>query len=282
MNRDRVGFIGLGLMGKSMARGLLGKNIDTLVYDIREEPVRDLGKFGAKAAVSPKEIGALCDITIIMVQTTAQADEVILGKDGVLSSARKGSIIVIMSTVDPLFCKRVEEAAKQKGIGVLDAPVSGGPKGAEAHTLSLTVGGERDLLERCRYVFDAMASKIFHVGGIGTGQVIKLAINSIIYATAIATVGGITLAAKAGVGLKGFLEIIQASAANSWVAHNWEHWQKKGRPEEKAALDVTYKDLKLMLDLSKSWGVSLPLAEVIGQLDIRKIIADTERVEKVL
>lgn len=289
MVKDKVGFIGLGAMGKPMARNLIKRGIETIVYDVREEPVKELEKLGAKFAGSTKEIGSLCDFVIIMVNNTAQTEEIILGDEGILSSMGKGSIIVIMSTVDPLLCQRVANIAQEKGIGVIDAPVSssitagakgvggGGPKGAETGTLTIMVGGKKDLFERCRYVLEAMGSQILHVGDIGTAQAVKLASNSIVYATAVATAGGIALAAKAGINLERFLEIIRSNAANSWVAHNWEHWRKKAKPEGKISLGITYKDLGLALDLAKAWGISLPLGEIIAQLDIAKIIEHTEK-----
>lgn len=276
MLREKVGFIGLGAMGKFMARGIIEKGIDTMVRDLREEPVKELENLGAKVAGSAKEIGALCNIVIIMVADTAQADSVILGEEGVLSSMKGGSVIVIMSTVDPLFCQKVAQMAERKAVSLLDAPVSGGPKGAETHSLTIIVGGEKSLLERCRYIFEAMGSEIFHVGGTGAGQVIKIANNSIILATVIAIAGGIALAAKAGVGLERFLEIIRATSANSWVAHNWEHWRKKGRGD-KDSLYITNKDLRLTLDLAKDLGICLPLSQSIAQLDIGKIIESTEK-----
>lgn len=279
MSKDKVGFIGVGEMGKPMARGLIEKGIDTVVYDIREEPVKELERLGARIARSPREIGALCDIVIIMVVDAAQAELVILGEEGVLTSAKKGSVIAVMSTVDPLFCERAARIAGEKGVGFLDAPVSGGQKGAEAHTLTLMVGGERHLLERCRYVFEAMASNIFHIGGVGTGQAIKIANNSIVHAILIGTAGGIALAARAGVRVERFIEIIQTTKAKNCVAQNWEFWRNKGRPEGKASLYITCKDMRFALDLTKAYGLSLPLVEAIAKLDIAKIIACTEELQ---
>lgn len=280
MSKDKVGFIGLGVMGKPMARALIESGIDTMVRNFRRpEPVRELEKLGAKPAASVKEIGALCDIIIIMVGDTAQAEEVILGEEGIMVSVKKGSVVVIMSTVDPLLCKRVEKVAKAKGVGVLDAPVSGFPKGAETRSLTIMVGGEKDLLERCRYVFETMGNRIFHVGGFGAAQILKIAQTNIFFATAIATAGDIALAAKAGIGVERFLEIIQTTAANSWIAHNWEQWSRKGR-EDRSSLEDSYRKLKLAVDLAKASGISLPLSEAILQLDIGKIIDETERLNK--
>lgn len=281
MPKDKVGFIGLGTMGKPMAVGLIGKSIDTIVFDVREEPIKELEKLGAKVARSAKEIGLLCNIIIVMVQTTEQAESILLSTDGVLNVARDGSIVAIMSTIDPLFCQRAAVIAEKRGVGLIDAPVTGGPKSAESHTLTIMVGGKKELLERCRPVFEAMGSRIFHIGDtVGSGEVMKVAANSIIYATAIGTAGGMALAGKIGIGLERFVEIVKETAANSWVIHNWDHWHKKSTPEGKTSLYITYKDLRLALDLAKTWDISLPVAELISTLDISKIIGDAERLAK--
>jgi 2-hydroxy-3-oxopropionate reductase len=280
MPKDKVGFIGLGVMGKPMARSLIESGIDTMIRNFRRpEPVRELERLGAKPAASVKEIGALCDIIIVMVGDTGQAEEVILGEEGLMVSMKKGSVVVIMSTVDPRFCGKVEKVAKERGVGVLDAPVSGFPKGAETRSLTIMVGGEKDLLDRCRYIFETMGNRIFHVGGFGAAQVVKVAQTNIFFAIAVATAGGIALAAKAGIGAERFLEIIQTTAANSWIAHNWEQWSRKGR-ENKASLEDSYRKLKLAVDLAKGSGISLPLSEAILLLDIGKIIDETERLSK--
>ena len=272
MPKETVGFIGVGEMGKPMAQGIIEKGIDLIVHDIREEPVKELARLGAKVGGSPKEIGALCTITILMVVDTAQAEEVILGKNGVLMSAQEGSVIVVMSTVDPLFCENTAQIAAKKGVGFLDAPVSGGRRGAEAHTLTILVGGEESLLKKCHYVFEAMGNNIFHVGKVGNGEVIKLANNSIIHAILIGTAGGLALAAKAGVPAGRFLNIIRTTSAKNWVAENWEYWSNKAKPEGKDSLYITQKDMGHVRDLAKSYGLNLPLVERLPKLDIAKII----------
>ncbi len=275
MSKEKVGFIGLGVIGKPMAQNLLKGGIDILVYDIIPERVRELERLGAKGAKSAKEIGAASDIVIIMVRDTSQAEEVILGKEGVLEAAREGSVIVIMSTIDPLFCQRAEKVAAKKGVGMIDAPVTGGPGGAETRNLGIMVGGTEYLLERCRYLLEAMGNRIVHVGGIGMGEVVKLANNSITTVIAGATAGAIALATKAGVDSEKFLKIVQSGTANSWIAQNWDFYRKKAKvgPTE---LAITYKDLRLALDLAKAYGVPLPLSEVIAQLDMTELIASLE------
>lgn len=272
MARDTVGFIGVGEMGGPMARGILEKGIDLVVHDIREEPVRELVKLGAKVARSPKEIGARCKITIIMVVDTAQAKEVILGKEGLLTSAPEGSAIAVMSTVDPFFCERTAKIAAEKKVDLLDAPVSGGRKRAEDHTLTILVGGEAKVLEKYRYVFEAMGNRIFHLGKVGNGEVMKLANNSIIHAIVVGTSGGFAMARKAGIPEELFFQILDTSTGRNWVAQNWDFWRNKATPEGKGSLYVTQKDISMARDLARAYGLSLPLVEILPDLDLAEVI----------
>lgn len=279
MTKETVGFIGVGEMGKPMAQGILEKGIDLVVHDIREEPVQELAKLGAKVARSPKEIGARCKINIIMVVDTAQAEEVILGKEGLLTSSQEGSVIVVMSTVDPFFCERAAKIADQKKVELLDAPVSGGRKGAEAHTLTILVGGKESVLEKYRYVFEAMGRNIFHVGKVGNGQVVKLANNSIVHAIVIGTAGGLALATKAGVSKERFLEILNTSTGRNWPAQNWDFWHNKATPAGKGSLYVTQKDIATVRDLARAYKLSLPLVEILPDLDLAEIIVFKKEVK---
>lgn len=260
---DQVGFIGLGALGKPMAKRLVQKGVDLIVHDVRTEPVVELQRLGAKVARSGREIGARSDIIVVMVRDTAQAEAVILAEDGVLSGAKPGSIILIMSTVGPHFCQRVARAAAEKKVGVLDVPVSGGAIAVEAGTLTMIVGGEKALLERCRNVLEIWGQKIFHVGDIGKGQVVKIA-NNLLSNINLATVyEGFLLATKAGVDLKRFIEIVEVSTGNSWAATHWHAWRKI-KKEQVNGLEVTYKDLKLALDLAKASGIDLPLLDFVS------------------
>ncbi len=279
MAKHKVGFIGVGDMGKPMARGLIERGVDTIVYDIRKEPLKELEALGARIAASPKEIGSLCDIIITMVVDIAQIEAVFLGSDGALTSAKEGSIIVVMSTVDPFFCVKLAKIAAKKRVGFLDAPVSGGQKGAEAHSLSIMVGGEKHLFHECRSIFEAMGKNIFYIGEVGTGQAIKIAINSIVHASLIGTAGGIALAARAGVKVERFLEIIETTTARNWVAQNWEYWSQKGKPEGKASLYITCKDIMHARDLAKAYGISLPLVEAAANLDLAQVIEYADQLQ---
>ena len=272
--REKIGFIGLGNIGKPMAENLVRKGLDPVVYDVRKEPLDALQKLGARVATSAKDVGELSNFIVVMVQDSAQAEVVVLAKDGVLAGARKGSTVIISSTVEPSFCQRVAKIAAEKGVGVIDAPVSGGSAGrAAAGTLSLMVGGEKQLVDQCRPILEAMGENIYYVGSIGMGQVVKLANNMINISSKIATTEAIRLATKAGVEVERFLEIIRSSSGSTYVAqgHNWFTWIRK-KTETPEHLAVTYKDIRLALEVARDLGIDLPHHEAVANLDMAKLV----------
>ena len=271
MHSDKVGFIGLGNIGKPMAETLVKKGFDVTVYDLRKESVEELTKLGATPAMSVNEVGKVADIVIIMVLDATQAEDVILGEKGVLESAKKGSLILIGSTVDPIFCQRVARIAAEKEVGVLDTPVSGGVKGAEAASLTFMVGGEDDLLAKCRHVLEAMGKNIFHLGGVGMGEAAKLANNIMSCTNYIGAGEAIALAVKAGIDLERFLEVARVSSGNSTSLHKFQNWRKR-KVQEPDSLKLTYKDMWSALELGKRLGVRLPHLELLHHLDIGDII----------
>lgn len=174
-SQKKIGCIGLGNMGKPMAVNIAKAGFDLTVYDIRPEPLEELKRLGAKGARSPAEVGERCDIIELVVVNDAQVEDVTLGEGGVLAGAKPGSILVIHSTVHPHTCQQVAEQAKAKGVGVVDAAVSGGEEGSRAGTLTIMVGGGARLLEECRPVFEVVGQNIFHLGDVGMGEAGKLA-----------------------------------------------------------------------------------------------------------
>src|ERR671915_745690 len=164
-NGIKVGFIGLGRIGRPMAVNILSAGFDLTVHDSREEAVKALADRGAKAATSPREVAEAADVIELAVVDDAQVEEVLGGRRGVLEGAHLGTIIAIHSTVYPETVKRLGKVAEAKGVQVIDAPVSGGEAGAREKSLCYMVGGDRTLLERCRRVFSTSASDIFHMGG---------------------------------------------------------------------------------------------------------------------
>lgn len=270
MNK-KIGFIGLGAMGRPMAANILKAGFDLTVYDIRTEPMQELEKLGAKAARSPQEVGAQCEIIETIVVNDAQVEEVILGKDsgGVLDGARAGSIIVIHSTVSPKMCQHIAALARDKGVGVVDAAVSGAESGAHAGTLSIMVGGEAALVETCRPILEVLGKQIFHLGGVGMGEMAKIVNNLMAIVNLQSTREGFRLARMAGIEREKMLEVILASSGNSWAAENWEMLRDialeyPGGPEGMA--QVGYKDISLAVTTGHDVGASLPLTALASQL----------------
>jgi len=265
----RVGFIGLGNMGKHMAINIAKAGFDLMVYDLRPEPMRELTALGAKAARSADEIGAHGEIIEIVVVDDRQVEAVLLGEGGALSGTKQGSIIVIHSTVHPRTVRKLAEQAAAKGVTLIDAEVSGGERGAIAKTLCYMVGGDKAAFERCRPIFATSGANIFHLGALGSGAITKLAHNLIVYVNMLAASEGMRLAEKAGVDLKSMEQVVHAGAAQSRVA---DHWSQQRKLKDtytsgpRGLMELMHKDLRLALELGHDLGLSLPGAALTQQL----------------
>jgi 3-hydroxyisobutyrate dehydrogenase-like beta-hydroxyacid dehydrogenase len=265
----RVGFIGLGNIGKPMAVNVAKAGYDLMVYDLRAEPVRELTALGAKAARSADEIGAHSEIIEIVVVDDAQVEAVLLGEGGALSGAARGTIVAVHSTIHPRTVRRLAEKAAARGVTLIDAEVSGGERGAVAKTLCYMVGGDKAAFEKCRALFATSGSNIFHLGGLGSGSITKLAHNLIVYVNMLAASEGMRLAEKAGVDVKAMEEVVHAGAAQSRVADHWSHQQRMrdtytGGP--RGLMELIHKDLRLALELGHDLGLALPGAALTQQM----------------
>ena len=265
----RVGFIGLGNMGKHMAINIAKAGFDLMVYDLRAEPMRELTALGAKAARSADEIGAHGEIIEIVVVDDRQVEAALLGEGGALSAAKRGSIIVIHSTVHPRTVRKLAEQAAAKGVTLIDAEVSGGERGAIAKTLCYMVGGDKAAFERCRPIFATSGANIFHLGALGSGAITKLAHNLIVYVNMLAASEGMRLAEKAGVDLKSMEQVVHAGAGQSRVA---DHWSQQRKLKDtytsgpRGLMELMHKDLRLALELGHDLGLSLPGAALTQQM----------------
>jgi len=265
----RVGFIGLGNMGKHMAINIAKAGFDLMVYDLRPEPMRELTALGAKAARSADEIGAHGEIIEVVVVDDRQVEAALLGEGGALSAAKRGSIIVIHSTVHPRTVRKLAEQAAAKGVTLIDAEVSGGERGAIAKTLCYMVGGDKAAFERCRPIFATSGANIFHLGALGSGAITKLAHNLIVYVNMLAASEGMRLAEKAGVDLKSMEQVVHAGAAQSRVADHWSQQRKlkdSYTSGPRGLMELMHKDLRLALELGHDLGLSLPGAALTQQM----------------
>jgi 2-hydroxy-3-oxopropionate reductase len=265
----RVGFIGLGNMGKHMAINIAKAGFDLMVYDLRPEPMRELTAIGVKAARSADEIGAHGEIIEIVVVDDRQVEAALLGEGGALSAAKRGSVIVVHSTVHPRTVRKLAEQAAAKGVTLIDAEVSGGERGAMAETLCYMVGGDKAAFERCRPIFATSGANIFHLGALGSGAITKLAHNLIVYVNMLAASEGMRLAEKAGVDLKSMEQVVRAGAAQSRVADHWSQQRKlkdSYTSGPRGLMELMHKDLRLALELGHDLGLSLPGAALTQQL----------------
>ncbi|HKA56500.1 MAG TPA: NAD(P)-dependent oxidoreductase [Candidatus Binatia bacterium] len=274
----RVGFIGLGNIGKPMAVNVAAAGFDLMVYDVRQEPLTELAAAGAAVAHSPTEVGAHGEIIELVVVDDAQVEAVTLGEGGVLSGAKPGSVVAIHSTVHPKTVRKVAELAKARGVDVIDAQVSGGEGGARAKTLCYMVGGDKALFERCRPVFATSGANIFHLGGLGAGAIAKLSHNLIVYVNMLAASEGMRLAEKAGLDLQALQEVVRAGAGQSRVADNWSQQRRlkdSYTTGPQGLMQLIHKDLRLALELGHDVGLPLPGAALTQQL-IERVLGINE------
>ena len=218
--KEKIGFIGLGAMGAPMSENLLKKGYSLTVYDIVGERMRPLVKGGAAAARSCREVAERAEVIITMVPSSPHSREAILGKDGVIQGAKKGSIVIDMSTIDPVTSREIAKTLSDKGVKMLDAPVARGVSAAVAGTLAIFVGGEKEVYEQCRDILGAMGTDIHHVGDAGAGEVVKI-INNLIIATAMCSLSeALVLGVKAGVEPGTLFKALSQGSANSFVLQN--------------------------------------------------------------
>jgi len=264
--KKKIGFIGLGIMGKPMAKNLLKAEFSIVAYDLNKDAVADLVKAGALAASSSKEAAGRADVIITMLPDSPDVKEVILGKDGVLEGIKPGSIVIDMSSINPLVSQEIEKELRKKGVEMLDAPVSGGETGAIQRTLAIMVGGEEKVFKDCVDIFNAVGKNIVRVGGIGAGGFVKL-VNQIIVATNIAAVGeAFTLGAKAGLDPQVIHQAIRGGLAGSQVLETKAPmiFGRNFKPGFKIKLH--HKDLQNALSTAKDLGVPLPLSSFVQQI----------------
>jgi len=212
----QIGFIGLGLMGKPMALNLVKAGYSLTVHDINPVPVKELVSAGATAANSPREVAEKSEVLITMLTSSPHVEQVILGPSGALAGLEKGAIIIDMSTIDPMVTRKIAAVAGEKSIEMLDAPVSGAPPKAAEGTLSIMVGGKKAVFEQCQEILQVMGKKIFHVGEVGMGEVVKLVNNLIASVTGIAICEGFLFGTRLGADPKTLYEVVSASAGNCW------------------------------------------------------------------
>jgi 2-hydroxy-3-oxopropionate reductase len=252
-------------MGRPMGLNLLRAGHVLSVYARRAQSMEPLANAGAAATASPKEVAGRSEVTFVMVADTPDVEEVVLGHDGCMEGARPGSVIADMSTISPAATRRIAARLAERGVEMLDAPVSGGEAGAVNATLSIMVGGEAEVFERVKPLFEAMGKNIVHIGGNGAGQVAK-ACNQILAAVTIEAVAeALTFARVSGVDPARVREALLGGFAYSKVleAHGKRMLEGDFKPGFKTRLHQ--KDMRIVLENAHQLGLALPAAALVAQ-----------------
>jgi len=263
---ETVGFIGLGIMGKPMAKNLMEAGYDLVVHNRSPEKAEELAGEGATAAGSPREVAEGCDVVITMLPDSPQVEEVLSGEGGVFEGVREGALIVDMSTISPVVTESLAKGAKEKGASLLDAPVSGGDVGAIEGTLSIMVGGSEEDFERAKPLFDVMGKTVTHVGPTGAGQVTKAA-NQIVVALTIEAVSeALVLGSKGGVAPEKILDVLGGGLAGNKVMEVKREKFLSHTFDPGFRSELHHKDLGIALAAGREYGVALPVTAIVDQM----------------
>lgn len=264
----KVGFIGLGAMGLPMAKRVVQAGHETTTtYHRRREPADSLAALGARVVGSPAEVAHSSDVVITILPADQELQETVLGDEGILQGFARGKVLLDMTTGTALCMQEVEKAVVAAGGEVLDAPVSGGTPAAEQGTLTIMVGGEAHLLEKCRPLLEVMGKQIVHVGGVGQGKVVKM-VNQMLAATHLLAIGeAFALGVKCGADPNTLYEVIKTSSGYSRMMDlRLPGFLLDGSFEAGFRLDLMKKDVNLALDSGRTLSVPLMLTSAVGQL----------------
>jgi len=265
-SKTRVGFVGLGVMGKPMARNLLKAGFALTVHNRSRAAVEELAAEGAARAFSPAEVARASEVVVTCLPGPADVEQVYLGPDGVVDGAQPGSVLIDMSTIDPATHRKIAAAAAERGASYLDAPVSGGPAGAQSGTLTIMVGGEAGVLERARPVLQAMGERTYHMGPVGAGAATKLINNMMAAVNCAGMAEGMVLAVKSGLDPALFAEVVGNSSGASRMFASLVPEILKRNFEPGFTIDLHYKDVRLAVELGYALGVRLLASSIASQV----------------
>ncbi len=261
-----IGFIGLGIMGRPMAKNLLKAGYPLVVHSRSRGPVDEIARAGAKVGSSPQDVAAQSDVLITMLPNSPEVELVALGRDGIIEGARPGLLFVDMSTISPIVSKKVGEALAAKSVKMLDAPVSGGEKGAVDGALSIMVGGDKAVFDAVLPIFQAMGKTITHLGPLGFGGFTKLANQIIVAVNLTALAEALTLAKKAGLDRELTLTALAGGLAGSKCLDQKKPNYLADAYNPGFKIDLHFKDLGLIMESARALGVPLPTTAVVQEL----------------
>ena len=262
----KLGFIGLGIMGRPMCRNLINAGYPLTVWNRSQPGIDEVVSYGAAGAGSPKEVAEKSDVVITMVVDSPDVQQVVLEADGVIEGASPGMMLIDMTTMSPKVTREMSAELAKKGVMMLDAPVSGGDTGAKAGTLSIMVGGPEEAFKECLPILEVLGKNIIHIGPSGSGQTVKLCNQIACVLNILAVCESLTLAAKSDVDLEKMHKAVSAGAAGSWMMTNLAPKILERDFEPGFMVKHQQKDLRLVMEAAQDLGISLPGASLVHQL----------------
>jgi 2-hydroxy-3-oxopropionate reductase len=266
MTDETIAFVGLGIMGGPMAKNLLDAGYTVIGHNRSQEPVDDHVAAGGEAASTPAEAAERADVTITCLPDSEVVAEVMRADDGVLAGLSAGDVVIDASTISPMVTEELAAEVRDRGASMLDAPISGGEEGAIEGTLSIMVGGDADVLERCRPILDVMGETVTHCGDAGAGQVTKACNQIVVAGTMEAVSEALVFAHKADADLEAVVEAISGGAAGCWTLDYRAPRMIRGNFEPGFFADYQYKDLRIATDAGEAYGAPMPQTELVHEL----------------
>ena len=269
---QKIGFIGMGIMGKPMAKNLIDAGYSLIAYDINEDALEEMVAYGAEKASSCQEVSSLCEVIITMLPNSPHVKKAVLAKEGVINGVHAGQILIDMSSIAPLISQEIAKELNKKGVEMLDAPVSGGQEKAQLGTLAIMVGGKEEIFNQCKAILEVMGKPVL-VGNVGAGQTTKLVNQTIVAINIAAVAEGLVLGKKAGVDPERIFEAIKGGLAGSQCFTDKAPRMFKGNYDPGFRMKLHVKDLTNVLETSRELHTAMPLSAQVMEM-MQTLIAD--------
>ena len=270
---EKIGFIGLGIMGSPMAKNLINSGFEVYAFDIIEKNLDNIVNYGAKKALSPKEVSENSDIVIVMVQNSPQSEKVVLGEEGALEGASKGDLIIDMSSISPLMSQKISKECSKSGVNFLDAPVSGGEPGAIEGTLAIMTGGSSSDFERAKPIFDILGASSVLCGDVGAGNFTKLANQMIVGANIHILAEALTLTTKAGLDPETVFNAIKGGLAGSNVMNTKAPMMYDRNFKPGFRIELHLKDITNAMETANELQIPLQVTSNLHQV-LKSLVLD--------
>src|SRR5689334_22465735 len=261
----QLGYVGLGNMGAALARRLLRKH-KMRIYDLRPQAMAALAELGGTACQSPKALATESELVMTCLPTSKEVHDVIFASDGLAAGLKRGSIIADMTTGDPNATRAMASELARAGITLIDAPVSGGPHGADAGTIAIMVGAPAELYARVQPIFETISPNVFHCGGVGNGHTMKLVNNVIAAGVRAATFEAVTMGIKAGLSLETCSRVLAKGSARSYTTEITLPKFLRGELKTNFSLGLMHKDVRLATELGVASASPMPLANLVREI----------------